>query len=280
MPTATLAQIKEIEDLIKEAQKHKKNSKKAKDTYVKAIKLADKYFKIPLHKNCLGEPVYDPDLKGGGVTDPVEVKDDKGKVIGGKGRVRLGPGSFIFNKKPSAIWLAAAKVHEMYGHCANGFKLESAKYKGGTYTVTFPRLPRDEDEVISYNVMLDWAKKLGLTETMIKFIKACKKYYFKGMPKKKQDEWRKKEPWLGFRMDSSEFDRYFEYLRPKAGAVLVGRNDKYRKASGKETFLDLAKSLTGGDLTQLLDLNPKLNTPIRDIRYVAIGPPEFIPPSN
>ncbi len=278
----TVKQIEEIEAIIRNAQKHKPDSKEAKKLYQRAIRLTNKYFKIPLPDEAIGEPRYDPDNKENGTTDPI--KDKNGN---GKGRVRIGPSGFIFNKKPSAIWLAAVKVHELLGHCKNGFRRqyvdpEELKKIDPTadpkkYYVIFPKIPRSEDEVISYNRMLEWSKKLGLTPKMITKIKELKKNFYQSMPKEKQKEWKKKEPWLAVRFNDKEFNDAIGHFLVPEGCVVFGQGGKSISIKKQENVSVLAQTLLEGSIREFLDLNPSFNIDLKDLRFLLFGPPEYLP---
>jgi hypothetical protein len=174
---ASQDQINEIEKAIQKAldlekKGGEKNIDEAKKLRKKAIRLADKYYKLP-KGNLKGEPEYDEREGGEGSTSPV----------GGKGVVKLGKDAFVWKGKPSAAWLASTKIHEL--HHSTQIQPDNTR-----------KPDQPEREVESYNKELDAAKKTGLTKDMIEELKKRKRGEYDGLPEERKKVWRKKEPWL------------------------------------------------------------------------------------
>ncbi|GJL53101.1 MAG: hypothetical protein NPIRA02_02330 [Nitrospirales bacterium] len=273
MPNATAAQIKEIEGFIEKEKKASDDklqgpdSKEAKKNYQTAIELADKYFKIKLHPNCFGEPEYKHSKRVSGSTVP-RLKDGKPK-----GQFTIGEKAFFYANKPSAIWLAATKVHEILGHCANGFKVEMQKGLGTDeeFPMATQNLPEEEDEFLAYKVMLEWEKKLGLTEAMKKGIKDWMKYYYKGMSKEKQAKYKKEFPWLALRQTQQEFNGVLANVMIPGGALVQSRYGIAFKTETTTSVAELVVALSEGDVTEFYALNPELPGNLQDSRPVNVG---------
>ena len=102
-PTATAAEIKQVQDVLDEMKKLKDGGKRDNDPAIielakKAIHLADSFYKVTAPGNVVGgEAQYDPEVRGEGVA----------RQIGDKVRVRVGPKAFT-----SPGWLISTKIHE------------------------------------------------------------------------------------------------------------------------------------------------------------------------
>lgn len=123
-----------------------------------------------------------------------------------KAQTTLGPEAFVWEGKPSAIYLAAAKIHE-YQHASNGVRLrklteeeiKQAKEADPNLTaedIAKIRVPEftlndiNEEDMLSFNAMLKAKDKLGLTDEMVDWIKKHRKEFFKKLSEDKKKKYK------------------------------------------------------------------------------------------
>jgi hypothetical protein len=283
MSDASAAEIKEIEGTIQKALDVKDStSKEARDLYQKAIELADKYFKIDRPKEELSEPTFDPKERQSGLTIPVDAKGEA------KANTTLGPSAFVWDNKPSAVWLAATKLHE-YQHASNGVRLRELteaereqlkkagwkpadidKVKAPQFTIG----DVNEEEVICYDAMLKAKDKLGLSSGMIDWIKEKKKEFFKKMPDDKQKKYKAQVPWLGFNIADGAFHEAVGMFAVPAGMDVTLSDGSPMVLGRVTTIADLVAKYFEGNSALFLDWNRKLVLEVDALRIVLLGPHE------
>lgn len=183
MPTATPEQIREIEELIREARDIDPSGfdEKAKAKYQAAVAKADEYYQIPLPPRHDGEPSFDPEV-------PPGRKDaDTTPAPNGKFKTRLSSAAFAYPKgddaRPSAAWLASVKVHELLGHgqqIGDDGWLDADK-------------PLHDSELEAYDVQWEWADRCGLTEGMKRDLRRRMRGHCFGLPDQLFERWLHKD---------------------------------------------------------------------------------------
>ena len=254
----TQAQIDEVESLIREARDARKKNNDPTDKevvakYQQAIRKADKYFELSKPPNLLGdEPVFDPDLPPGKQTATTDSPDAAGKC-----KVRLSEGAFCFpppNGEISARWLASVKIHEFL-HCAQYAR------PGGMAGGSGP-------EVEAFNSQLSWAKRLGLTDAMVEWIRKKKKQYYDALNDEEKTKWREKEPWLGYELaprSESEKQRELKAIfrvlwhsEVQSGTPIRLEDGHVMLTHSDEILGIIADQFADGNLNRLVELNPHL----------------------
>jgi len=194
MQQPTAGQVKEVNDTIDEALGLEKRAQDEADKghfdrakrllgraarlKQKAIRLADRYYGIrrePASKHLKGEPTYDPRSSDAGGTQPAG---------GGKGRVTLGPGAFVFGGKASASWLASTKAHEILGHV---LQIQGNGWVPGN---------DDEQELEAYQQEYDNRGTTGLTDDEVQEIRKRMQGHYRRLPPALKPRWRRSHPFV------------------------------------------------------------------------------------
>jgi hypothetical protein len=258
----TQDQIDEINELIQNALDDEANglTKSAAKNKQRAIGKADKYFQIG--GNTAGEPKYDPGVDGEGETHPVK----------GRAKVKIGDAAFVDpDGKPSAAWLASTKIHEILGHGA-----QIKRGNGWIHPGDYP-----EDEVEAYNKELEFAKTTGLSQAQIDDVKERKKEEFNRMPKDRQDEWKKREPWLAVAKGGPPAKKFYTARSNVEHSVgrfalpndmeLFGQGGQAITVAKGTSLAAAAGRLTRGELGTLLKLNPALSISMAAFHAILSG---------
>lgn len=144
-------EIQKVLDKIKQAEKDGKTDD-VKKLKKEAIRLADKYYKIP-QDNVDGEPEYDP-----GSTD-----DGDSEKSGKKVKVTLGEPAFT-----TPGWLASTKLHEIVGH--GGQAASDHWYRSDKGNAL--------NEIEAYDLEIKNAETTGLSKDEIDELKKRRQEYY------------------------------------------------------------------------------------------------------
>jgi hypothetical protein len=264
MPTKpTQDQIDNINELIQDALDDEADGdrKSAAKNKQRAIHLVDKYFNIG--GNPYGEPKYDPTLKGQAESDAVD----------GRVKARIGDRAFVDkDDKPSAAWLASTKIHEILGH--------GAQIKPGNGWIHPGDYP--EGEVEAYNKELEFKDITGISPEQIKVIKDNKRKEFSRMAKDRQEEWKKREPWLsaatgagpkdGLFAERSDIEYVLGLFKLPSDIALVDAAGMSVAIAKGTSLAAAAGNLAHGELGTLLQCNPGLNMSLAALHALLSGP--------